>query len=88
MKRIFVCLLLLACASCLSVDEEWAFAVTRTVWSEGTFSVPEPLVGGEDYAQADGEALAWLGAVLVGIPFAIDLVLLPITITHDYFYLD
>jgi hypothetical protein len=74
---------MLACASCLSVDEQWSFAVT--VWPE-VFSGEGPLFVDSKTTPGDAEALAWIGAIIIVAPLAIDLVLLPITLPHDLLY--
>ena len=86
MNRILVCLLLCACPSCLSLDEQWSFAATGTVWP---VAYSGERLGGSEYEQGDGaEGLAWVLGLLIVLPLAVDLVLLPITIPHDLIYVD
>ena len=80
---------MLASASCVSADENWAFWTTRAIWSDVDFSDPGQVPKGLESSNGQsGEALAVFGALLVGVPLAIDLALLPITLPHDLFYLD
>jgi hypothetical protein len=78
---------MLACASCLSVDEQWSFAVTGTVWPE-VFSGEGLSFVDSETTPGEAEALAWIGAIIIVAPLAIDLVLLPITVPHDLIYVD
>jgi hypothetical protein len=79
LSRLAAAALLLACslssAAC-KTGEPWAFAVTKSVNESGVGA--ELLESSQGSDQAETVALAVLLA-----PFAIDIVLLPVTLTHD-----
>ena len=75
-------LLLLAAglSSCLSSPDAWSFCCTRAVYGRPLDPKPDsdvslPISG-------TGEA-AWIVPVLLLLPLAIDLVILPVTLAHD-----
>lgn len=87
MKRGLACLLLVACVSCVTDDDYWTFRVTRTVWSEEALTEERtPSSGLSSWKGDSDEELLALGVLLIGLPLAIDIVLLPITLTHDLLY--
>ncbi len=78
---LLACILLLASSSCASDSEYWMFSATRWVWTEGDTLVPTY----DDHEHFTRNEEAFLGFVIlvVGVPLAIDLLLLPITVPHD-----
>ncbi|MCU0723397.1 MAG: hypothetical protein MUC63_07260 [Planctomycetes bacterium] len=80
-----VLILCSAAGGCRSMDDYWSMSATRWAYGEAgihrAFSGPVNLGGG-----GSGEAavafLAVYGAILL-TPIAIDVVLLPLTLTHD-----
>ena len=76
MKNILAGLLIVVplCAGCQS-DEPWTFAITRGVWSG--------LEEAEFEASPGDEGMAHIAACLILCPVAIDIALLPITLTRD-----
>lgn len=66
---------MLLAAGC-KTGEPWAFSVTKSVHESG--------IGEEILESSDGHARAGDVALVVLLaPFAIDLALLPVTLTHD-----
>ena len=72
---------LLLCPSCKSSRNQWSFSVTRSVYgSAGSTSahINYPVHCGKG---DNGAATALV--VLILLPIAIDLIILPVTLTHD-----
>ena len=72
---------LLVAGSACKADEPWTFAVTRHVWTEGfdREDVERAYRGGDP-----DDPMEELAICLLVCPIAIDIVLLPITLTHDF----
>lgn len=97
--RALTCILvgLLLFPGCASSKGDWAFAITRGAWGSGPpiedlEPIPEGRSGGAhaDYYDSvpfearNGSAdFAVVFAVLILLPIAIDVALLPVTLTHD-----
>ncbi len=72
---------LLLCPSCKSTNDQWSFAVSRSVYGGGgttSAHVSYPL---NCRGNNDGAAAALV--VILRLPIAIDLIILPVTLTHD-----
>ena len=76
--------LLTAGTACKS-DEPWTFAVTRHVWTEGFDE--EDLRRAYEGKDPD-DPMEGLAMCLLVCPIVVDLVLLPVALTHDLVYLD
>jgi len=68
----------LGCFSSCASDDQWTFCVSRSAYGGG---YPGELHGG-GCGSADEAAVIGL-LVILFLPIAIDIVLLPITLTHD-----
>ena len=67
--------------SCRSVsDEPWSFGATRALLSSDSSQWGLERTGSEE---SDVGA-----ALIVALPFVVDLVLLPVTLPHDLFFLE
>jgi hypothetical protein len=62
------------------------FALTRKAWSEGASSEEEVFGASESGEEESAEDASSFPRVLIFVPLAIDLILLPITFGHDLVY--
>jgi hypothetical protein len=70
----------LCTSSCRVHHDAWAFSVSREVYGEGG---PGIAYDGHFHCREGGEAAALVLLAMLVLPVAIDLVLLPVTLTHD-----
>jgi hypothetical protein len=70
----------LGAPACKTHHDQWTFAVTRNVYGDGGPGVH--FEGHGSCAGGSGEA-ALAVLVLLLLPVAIDIVILPVTLTHD-----
>ena len=72
-------LLASSCASSQLMHEPWVYGISRVVyggdWAEA------PIEGLTSSCHSENEAWAWVAILL--LPFAVDTVLLPVTVPHD-----
>ena len=72
----------LLCASCASspgLREPWVYGISRAVYPS-VFDVSRPTPSAPEHPT---EGLAYVYAMILVLPFAIDTALLPITVPHD-----
>jgi uncharacterized protein YceK len=73
--------LLGGCASMPLAHEPWVYAISRHVYTSDAFSSGEVCCAVIQDANSQSAVVAML--CVVALPFALDTVLLPITIPHD-----
>jgi hypothetical protein len=71
-------LLVTSCASSPGLREPWVYAISRAAYSDDWSSQPIAVSSG---CHSESEAVGWV--VILLLPFAVDTVLLPITVPHD-----
>ena len=85
--RLLLLLLLGLTFSCVATDRGyWSFGVTRGVYGSADRD-PYYAQHGYVHVGSTGEAGWWLAGILL-LPVIVDVVLLPVTVTHDLFWVD
>jgi hypothetical protein len=71
---------LVLCPSCKSSGNQWSFSVSRSVYGSGGSGahISYPV-----HCNGNNNGAATALAVLILLPLAIDIIILPVTLTHD-----
>jgi len=76
-------ILALSASSCRTTEEPWSFSLTRSVYGGG--AGPEYGYDANLHGDIDNQGAAVGLLVILLLPVAIDIVILPVTLTHDLY---
>lgn len=68
---------------CKTTDEQWSFAVSRSVYGPASHKGASIHGGPHIHLNARTDDAAKALVVLMLLPLAVDIILLPVTLTHD-----